>query len=130
MVIFILITLIFFQVNSTYQYPGQWHDLLVKPSQRYNSATGERYQSFKLTGLIPDSVYECLVQTKNQHGFGELSDLHQWFSSQRGRTLVYNNGEWSSRTNGLLKFIVILSCFYHFRTYFQWVSHWWISIFF
>ncbi|XP_044757427.1 MAM domain-containing glycosylphosphatidylinositol anchor protein 2-like [Coccinella septempunctata] len=105
-------------VNTTYQYPGQWHDLLVKPSQRFNSATGERYQSFKLSGLIPDSVYECLVQTKNLHGFGELSDLHQWFSSQRGRPLVYNSGGWN-RINSLLKFIVILSCFCHFRTYFQ-----------
>ncbi|KAK9884559.1 hypothetical protein WA026_007400 [Henosepilachna vigintioctopunctata] len=95
-------------INATYQYPGQWHDLLVKPSQRYNSATGERYQSYKLTGLTPDSVYECLVQTKNQHGFGELSDLHQWFSSQKGRPLVYNSGEFLHRKYDFLKFILIL----------------------
>lgn len=77
-------------VNATYQQPGQWHDLLVKPRQRFNTANGERHQTYKLTGLIGDSVYECLVQTKNQHGFGDLSDLHQWVTSPKGRVLDYS----------------------------------------
>ncbi|KAJ8965609.1 hypothetical protein NQ314_004000, partial [Rhamnusium bicolor] len=68
-----------------------WHDLLVKPSQTYNSATSERSQRYRLTNLQADSVYECLVQTKNQHGYGELSDLHQWFTSPRGRTIAHNS---------------------------------------
>lgn len=75
-------------MNSTYHHSGQWHDLLVKPTQSYNSATGERTQRYKLTNLQADAVYECLVQTKNQHGYGELSDLHQWFTSARGRSVV------------------------------------------
>ncbi|KAJ8914577.1 hypothetical protein NQ315_017282 [Exocentrus adspersus] len=79
-------------VNTSYHQPGQWHDLLVKPSQTYNSATGERSQRYRLTNLQADSVYECLVQTKNQHGYGELSDLHQWFTSPKGRNLVQSSG--------------------------------------
>ncbi|KAL1509496.1 hypothetical protein ABEB36_004216 [Hypothenemus hampei] len=75
-------------VNTSYHHPGQWHDLLIKPSQTYNSATGERTQWYNLHNLHPDSVYECLVQTKNQHGYGELSDLYQWFTSPKGRLIV------------------------------------------
>nr|XP_022906599.1 neural cell adhesion molecule 1-B-like [Onthophagus taurus] len=76
-------------INSSYHHPGQWHDLLVKPRQIYHISTSERHQSYSIKSLSPDSVYECLVQAKNQHGFGELSDLHQWFSSQKGRPLVH-----------------------------------------
>ncbi|XP_017770167.1 PREDICTED: lachesin-like, partial [Nicrophorus vespilloides] len=76
------------QINASYHHPGQWHDLLVRPHQIFNAVTGERRQSYHLVNLQADSVYECLVQTKNQHGFGELSDLHQWFTSQKGRPLV------------------------------------------
>lgn len=71
----------------TYHHPGQWHDLLVRPPQLYNPATSERHQWYIINNLVAESVYECLVQTKNQHGFGELSDPHQWFSSQKGRLL-------------------------------------------
>ncbi|KAJ8961467.1 hypothetical protein NQ318_014715 [Aromia moschata] len=84
-------------VNISYHHPGQWHDLLVKPSQIYNSATSERTQRYRLTNLQADSVYECLVQTKNQHGYGELSDLHQWFTSTRGRLVVQNSSIGVSR---------------------------------
>lgn len=76
-----------FQINATYHHPGQWHDLPARPSQVYNPATSERYQWYVITNLVAESVYECMVQAKNQHGFGELSDPHQWFSSQRGRLL-------------------------------------------
>lgn len=63
----------------------------MKPGQTYNSATSERSQRYRLTNLEADSVYECLVQTKNQHGYGELSDLHQWFTSPKGRVIVHGN---------------------------------------
>lgn len=54
-------------------------------------------------------MYECLVQTKNQHGFGELSDLHQWFTSQKGRPFVSANTASSFNIkNNLIG--VILSC--------------------
>ncbi|XP_057669809.1 opioid-binding protein/cell adhesion molecule-like [Diorhabda carinulata] len=74
--------------NASYHHPGHWHDVVVKPAQTYNPANSERTQRYKLTNLFPDSVYECLIQTKNQHGFGELSDLHQWSTSPRGRFIV------------------------------------------
>lgn len=75
-------------MNASFHHPGQWHDLLVRPSQTYNSVNSERSMWYRINNLIPDSMYECLVQTKNQHGFGELSEIHQWFSSQRGRPLI------------------------------------------
>lgn len=81
----------FLQVNSSHHRPGQWHDLLVKPPQSYNSATSERSLRYRLTDLEADSVYECLIQTKNQHGYGELSDLHQWFTSPKGRIIIQSN---------------------------------------
>ncbi|RZC41958.1 limbic system-associated membrane protein, partial [Asbolus verrucosus] len=80
-------------INSTspYDHKGQWHDLVVKSSQKYDPKTSERTQTYRITNLIPDSVYECLVLTKNQHGFSEVSELHQWFSSQKGRPFVQNS---------------------------------------
>lgn len=77
-------------MNSSYHLPGQWHDLSVKPTQSYNPATCERTQSFLINNLDPDSVYEVLVQTKNQHGFGELSDMHQWFTSRKGGPFMHS----------------------------------------
>lgn len=97
------------QINSTYHHPGQWHDLLVRPHQSFNPSTSERSQSYQLRNLQAESVYECLVQTKNQHGFGELSDLHQWFTSQKGRPFVSANTASSFNIkNNLIG--VILSC--------------------
>ncbi|KAJ8984905.1 hypothetical protein NQ317_002745, partial [Molorchus minor] len=77
--------------NISYHRFEQWHDLLVKPSQTYNPTKGERTQTYRLTNLQPDSVYEGFVQTKNQHGYGDLSQVHQWFTSQRGRILVQHS---------------------------------------
>ncbi|CAH0553650.1 unnamed protein product, partial [Brassicogethes aeneus] len=79
------------EMNVSYHLPGQWHDLSVKPSQTYNAASCERTQSFLIKNLEADSVYEVLVQTKNQHGFGELSDMHQWFTSRRGGPFVHSS---------------------------------------
>ncbi|XP_063916510.1 MAM domain-containing glycosylphosphatidylinositol anchor protein 2-like [Zophobas morio] len=82
------------RINATtiYDHKGQWHDLVVKPSQKYDPKTGERVQSFRITNLTPESLYECLILTKNQHGYSEVSSLHQWFSSDKGRPLVESMG--------------------------------------
>ncbi|XP_066150996.1 neurotrimin-like [Euwallacea fornicatus] len=77
-------------INSTYHHPGQWHDIQINPSQSFNPASSERTQWYRLHNLQPDSVYECLVQTKNQHGYGELSDVFQWFTSPKGRFIVHS----------------------------------------
>ncbi|XP_048521040.1 MAM domain-containing glycosylphosphatidylinositol anchor protein 2 isoform X2 [Dendroctonus ponderosae] len=79
-------------INSSYHHPGQWHDLLIKPSQSYNSATSERTQSYRLHNLQADSTYECVIQTKNQHGYGELSDTFQWYTAPKGRIILQSNG--------------------------------------
>ncbi|KAF7283823.1 hypothetical protein GWI33_022863 [Rhynchophorus ferrugineus] len=96
-------------VNTSYHHPRQWHDLLVKPSQNYNSATSERTQKYRLINLQADSAYECLIQTKNQHGYGELSDLHQWFTSPKGRFVIQNSGYTRKHSAFSLIFVVILS---------------------
>ncbi|XP_019869703.1 lachesin [Aethina tumida] len=99
-------------INSSYHHPGQWHDLLVKPPQSYNSATGERSQTYRLSNLVADSVYECLIQTRNHHGFGELSDLHQWFSSPRGSPLLRNGyGRMDHSVVLIYLFVCVLSFF-------------------
>ncbi|KAK9739900.1 Immunoglobulin I-set domain [Popillia japonica] len=102
------------QINASFHHPGQWHDLLVRPKQTYNSATSERRQSHIIKHLIPDSVYECLIQTKNQHGYGELSDLHQWFSSQKGRPLIHLSGCPKLRMESCLLMLTTIFSFFRF----------------
>lgn len=79
----------------------------MRPVQLYNPATSERHQWYRITNLVAESVYECLVQAKNQHGFGELSDPHQWYSSQRGRLL--HSGVTTTKINAFLVIVVICS---------------------
>ncbi|KAJ3624150.1 hypothetical protein MTP99_017796 [Tenebrio molitor] len=88
------VKILYRRINSTmpYDHKGQWHDLVVKPNQKYDPKTSERIQSFRIMNLIPDSLYECLILTKNQHGYSEVSDLHQWFSSDKGRPFVHSSG--------------------------------------
>lgn len=66
--------------------------MIVRPDEiSFNSETTERLQQYHLTGLVADSVYECLIQTKSQYGYSELSNLHQWFTSRVGRQLDSNS---------------------------------------
>ncbi|XP_050305550.1 MAM domain-containing glycosylphosphatidylinositol anchor protein 1 isoform X2 [Anthonomus grandis grandis] len=101
-------------VNTSYHHPGHWHDLLVKPSQTYNSATSERTQWYRLTNLHADSVYECLIQTKNQHGYGGLSDIFQWFTSPKGRIIFTNSGSNSVKVSMyvVLSYIIFVQRFW------------------
>lgn len=104
---------LYLQINSSFHHPGQWHDLLVRPKQVYNPGTSERSMWYHITNLVPESVYECLVQTRNQHGFGELSELHQWFNSPRGRPSIYSNRSLKIKSSS--SFLVILIIFFVFR---------------
>ncbi|KAF5307420.1 hypothetical protein FQR65_LT06934 [Abscondita terminalis] len=75
-------------INTTYHHHDQWHDMIVRPNEvSFNSESTERLQQYQLNGLVADSVYECLVQTKSQYGYSELSNLHQWFTSRVGRQI-------------------------------------------
>ncbi|XP_060523734.1 lachesin-like isoform X2 [Cylas formicarius] len=97
-------------INNSYHHPGQWHDLLVKPSQTFSVSTSERTQWYRLHNLQADSAYECLVQTKNQHGYGELSDLHQWYTSPRGRRIVLSKASVKS----VKSFALLWTCIWIF----------------
>ncbi|KAK4878168.1 hypothetical protein RN001_010674 [Aquatica leii] len=75
-------------INTSYHHHDQWHDMIIRPTEvSFNSESTERLQQYQLNGLIPDSVYECLIQTKSQYGYSELSNLHQWFTSRVGRQI-------------------------------------------
>ena len=69
-----MLTIFFKQFNSTYQFPSAWHDIILK--------TGRNTDQYKLTNLIPDSVYESMIQTRNQYGWSPLSEIHQWFTNR------------------------------------------------
>ncbi|XP_044272490.1 neogenin-like isoform X2 [Tribolium madens] len=89
------VKILYRRINATsfYDHKGQWHDLVIKPEQKYDSKTSERFQSFRITNLVPDSLYECLILTKNQHGYSDVSDVHQWFSLDKGRPFVGSTGQ-------------------------------------
>ncbi|EFA08611.1 MAM domain-containing glycosylphosphatidylinositol anchor protein 2 isoform X1 [Tribolium castaneum] len=89
------VKILYRRINATtfYDHKGQWHDLVIKPEQKYDAKTSERLQSFRITNLVPDSLYECLILTKNQHGYSDVSDVHQWFSSDKGRPFVGSTGQ-------------------------------------
>lgn len=100
-------------MNSTYQHSGQWHDKIVYPYQiRFDPSTSERTQWYRITDLNGDSVYECLVAARNQHGYGEFSDLHQWFTSMRGRIMgpgvAYASSEKLKTCFGVLQLVLVI----------------------
>lgn len=101
-------------MNVSYHHAGQWHDLLVKPKQSYNPMTTERRQSFRLTNLVAESVYECLVQSKNQHGFGDLSDVHQWYTLPEGGN-IENRG---CRSYEYVYLIIFMNAFILLRIFY------------
>lgn len=66
--------------------------MVVRPNEiSFNPESTERIQQYQLNGLVADSVYECLIQTKSQYGYSELSNLHQWFTSRVGRQVDLNS---------------------------------------
>lgn len=65
--------------------------MLVNPGQIVNPETNERTQRYRLRNLQADSTYECLVQTKNKHGDGDISDLFHWYTAPKGRIIVQSD---------------------------------------
>lgn len=101
-------------VSIPYDHKPQWHDLVVTPNQRYDPKTSDRIQSYRIMNLIPDSVYECLILTKNQHGYSEVSDLHQWVSSQKGQRFVESSSPMLCLSLATMTVLQIFSVFLWF----------------
>lgn len=64
-------------MNDTFQHPGNWHDIILKPS---NGETFSHIMSYNIHGLDAASVYEAIVQAKNRYGWNEVSDLYQFYT--------------------------------------------------
>lgn len=59
-------------MNETYQHPGKWHDMILIPtSTRIDSK--HFIMSHIIKGLEHNSVYEAMVQARNNHGWNEVT---------------------------------------------------------
>lgn len=59
-------------MNETFQHPGKWNDVILMPATvRLDS--NHNIMSHVVKGLEHNSVYEAIVQAKNQYGWNEVS---------------------------------------------------------
>lgn len=70
-------------MNFTYHHPGNWHDIILKPTSV--SGTFTHLMSFNIRDLDPASVYEAIVQAKNRYGWNDVSDLYQFHTRAPGQ---------------------------------------------
>lgn len=66
-----------FQINETPHNPGNWHDVILKPS---GGETFSHTMSYDIRGLEPGSSYEAIVQAKNRYGWNEVSESMQFYT--------------------------------------------------
>ena len=59
-------------MNESYQHPGKWHDLTLIPTM-VRSDSNHFVMSHLIKTLDPNSVYEAIVQAKNQYGWNEVN---------------------------------------------------------
>ncbi|XP_018323456.1 protein amalgam-like [Agrilus planipennis] len=105
-------------MNTTYHQSGRWHDLIVQPNEaNYNSENSDRLQWYRLRNLNPDSVYECIVQAKNQYGYGDQSILHQWLTSSPGKTIIEINSGVQANNTFLVVFTAIVLALFNSNYY-------------
>ncbi|XP_067007023.1 lachesin [Anabrus simplex] len=64
-------------MNESYQNPGKWHDVILKPP---NGETFAHVMSYNIRNLEQGSVFEAIVQAKNRYGWNEVSDLYQFYT--------------------------------------------------
>ncbi|CRL05848.1 CLUMA_CG018874, isoform A [Clunio marinus] len=66
-------------MNETYQQPGRWHELVLTPPHG-RSESAHHFMTYTIRGLEDNSVYEAIVQAKNQYGWNEVSDIYQFYT--------------------------------------------------
>ncbi|XP_039279416.1 limbic system-associated membrane protein isoform X1 [Nilaparvata lugens] len=64
-------------INETPHHPGNWHDVILKPS---NGETFSHVMSYDIRNLESGSVYEAIVQAKNRYGWNEVSESMQFYT--------------------------------------------------
>ncbi|XP_075214115.1 lachesin-like [Lycorma delicatula] len=65
------------KLNETFQQPGKWHEVMLKP---INEETFSHLMSYNIRDLETNSVFEAIVQAKNRYGWNEVSDLYQFYT--------------------------------------------------
>ncbi|XP_065344709.1 lachesin-like [Cloeon dipterum] len=82
------------QLNETHPMPGKWHDVVLAPNPRtavVGQVTGDGNKhkaSYVIRPLQPGSVYEAVVQARNRFGWGEVSDLHKFYTRGSSESLL------------------------------------------
>ncbi|CAD7084484.1 unnamed protein product [Hermetia illucens] len=69
-------------MNESFQQPGRWHDVILRPEHRTNGEPLTHVMSYTIKGLFPSSVYEAIVQAKNRYGWNEVSDIFQFYTQR------------------------------------------------
>jgi hypothetical protein len=71
---------IYLQINETYQKPSKWDELIPSPSRVSRYDARHFVMSYIIKYLEHNSVYEVMVQARNQFGWNEVNQKEMIFS--------------------------------------------------
>ena len=63
---------------------GDWTNVIIPGDVTAPGFTHLR--SYLISGLLPESEYECLVQARNRFGWSDASRLFTFFTSTKGKS--------------------------------------------
>ena len=63
---------------------GDWTNVIIPGDM--NNPGFTHLRSYLISGLLPESEYECLVQARNRFGWSDASRLFTFFTSTKGET--------------------------------------------
>ena len=61
---------------------GDWTNVIIPGDM--NNLGFTHLRSYLISGLLPESEYECLVQARNRFGWSDASRLFTFFTSTKG----------------------------------------------
>ena len=61
---------------------GDWTNVIIPGDM--NNPGFTHLRSYLISGLLPESEYECLVQARNRFGWSDASRLFTFFTSTKG----------------------------------------------
>ena len=67
---------------------GDWTNVIIPGDMNNPGFTHMR--SYLISGLLPESEYECLVQARNRFGWSDASRLFTFFTSTKGKLFIGN----------------------------------------
>ncbi|KAG8325284.1 hypothetical protein J6590_071538 [Homalodisca vitripennis] len=65
-------------INDSHQQLGTWKEVSFKPAWRISSS--QHFLSYNIRGLQSAAVFQVHVQASNRYGWGELSDVYQFYT--------------------------------------------------